>query len=819
METREDNAAGSTNQADKKKHNEYARPIQRLDDKETLFMLLALHMEESPLCESPFSEPRGDQINKTGIVMCESNSLQRIVAMDCSRKQLHAVQLVIMHLTTLANGCNVYLSRKPCTECAKCLVQGGVRSVRFWPKDPEFSLSSDKKRKDFYETNQIFRKSNTILVPFIPIINETTVYNLCLRTRRQKCEQCLKSTSEPSLEEELNTNWMDCGFTPQSDIEGMKAMIKSTVCSYYALLNCSHGTMPVHEEISLGIATHGLQLCFLLAARSDDPDRGVGAIIYNKKQYIVGAGYNGYIKKATYGNFPRLGRKKKSIPAKAKSMVHAEVNTLLFRSDRDIDSAVLVSSKTPCKECEMKIIASGIKTMVSVKDLPESERVKEWKHIVWKWPEDVQGNSKPLDSESKPKTESPGESPVGLHRLPSKADLMMCLALHMEASPLCKEPKEKGELTFCKAGIAILNTERNLILAIDCSRGGLHAVQQALISFPRQVQGCTVYLSRYPCTHCATLLIQGGVQQVCYWPNLELEKKDDMANITRVTQLFVEAEVIIDMYIPLLNLEKVKKKISPKIAVKPARIKKKCSSFFDLPNILDILEALGSSHMKEKDFKAKFMYEIENAHTCYCELLNSPDGSFEHQRSAEGHNDNVNGRQPNDALENDEMDIHALQLCFLLAARTDSPDRGVGAIICQDECFVATGYNGFPRGCYHGCYLSSRDQSETKNPNLLICAEANALYFRHKQDLKDATLYTSSYPCTECLDLIKETKGITRIVCVKPEGEFSATPMEGITCKMWKQNTDIKGDAINCLDFTSSNEKLKQETTDEGECE
>ncbi|XP_032894270.1 cytidine and dCMP deaminase domain-containing protein 1-like [Amblyraja radiata] len=371
-------------------HTDYDGEIQRLEDKETLFMLLALHMEESPLCESPISEPPGDQINKTGIVMCESTSIQRIVAMDCSRKQLHAVQLVMMNLTTMAKGCNVYLSRKPCTECAKCLVQGGVRSVRFWPKDPEFSLSSDKKRKDFYETNQIFRKSNTILVPFIPIINETTVYNLCRRTRRQKCEQCLKSTSEPSLEEELNTNWMDCGFTPQSDIEGMKAMIKSTVCSYYALLNCSHGTMPEHEEISLGIATHGLQLCFLLAARSDDPHRGVGAIIYNKKQYIVGAGYNGYIKKATYGNFPRRGQKKNSIPAKAKSMVHAEVNTLLLRSDRDIDSAVLVSSKTPCKECEMKIIASGIKTMVSVKDVPESKRDKEWKHIVWKWPKDVQ---------------------------------------------------------------------------------------------------------------------------------------------------------------------------------------------------------------------------------------------------------------------------------------------------------------------------------------------------------------------------------------------------------------------------------------------
>ncbi|XP_032894269.1 cytidine and dCMP deaminase domain-containing protein 1-like [Amblyraja radiata] len=130
MESREDKAA------------DFDGDIQRLEDKETLFMLLALHMEESPLCESPISEPRGDQvikINKTGIVVCESTSIQRIVAMDCSRKQLHAVQRVMMNLTTMAKGCNVYLSRKPCTECAKCLVQGKTYFTKSLTSEQFFS--------------------------------------------------------------------------------------------------------------------------------------------------------------------------------------------------------------------------------------------------------------------------------------------------------------------------------------------------------------------------------------------------------------------------------------------------------------------------------------------------------------------------------------------------------------------------------------------------------------------------------------------------------------------------------------------------------
>ncbi|XP_072341559.1 cytidine and dCMP deaminase domain-containing protein 1-like [Scyliorhinus torazame] len=153
------------------------KPSVRLKDKETLFMLLALHMEESPLCENPIRQNRADKeknitINKTGIVICDSDSIQRVMMMDCSREQLHAAQLVMMNLATRARGCNVYLSRKPCTDCAKCLVQGGVRSVIFWPKDPEYSLENkDTGEKDSYEVNQIFRISSTIATPHVPIID------------------------------------------------------------------------------------------------------------------------------------------------------------------------------------------------------------------------------------------------------------------------------------------------------------------------------------------------------------------------------------------------------------------------------------------------------------------------------------------------------------------------------------------------------------------------------------------------------------------------------------------------------------------------
>ncbi|XP_051886630.1 cytidine and dCMP deaminase domain-containing protein 1-like [Pristis pectinata] len=230
---------------------------------------------------------------------------------------------------------------------------------------------------------------------------------------------------------------------------------------------------------------------------------------------------------------------------------------------------------------------------------------------------------------------------------------MMYLALHMERSPLCEEPKEKDNIKFYKTGIAILNTKgSNHILAIDCSRNGLHAVQKALLSSPRCLQGCTIYLSRYPCIICAKLLIQDN---------------------------------------------------------------------------------------------------------------------------------------PGQAI-------------------------GVGALICQDDCFVGVGYNGFPKGNLHSHYLQS-PQHSGKTENLLICAEANALYFRYKQDLKEATLYTSNYPCPQCMDLITAVGGITKIVCVKPKEKTLHPPPQGTTCWMWKQNINLSGTSARALD---SPQEPEQDPNNEG---
>ncbi|XP_059832415.1 cytidine and dCMP deaminase domain-containing protein 1-like [Hypanus sabinus] len=727
---------------------------------------------------------------------------------------------------------------------AKTLVGGGVQSIFFWPKEPEFKQINEKYKGDLKNVIQIFRSSSTFMQPHVPLIDDKLTDILCQRTRRQKCKECRNSILKASLEKEMVKYWNDCDMPVSPSKE---CIIGSALQIYTALLNCNHGTFIETEELSLDHVTHSLQLCFLMAARSDDPANGIGAIIYDKqKQYIVGAGYNGYIKQALYGNFPRRGRGYKQQVAKGKFMVHAEVNAILFRSAEDLDSAVLFSSKIPCNKCEKMIIASGIKTVVAVKEImkptegaekpgcttgtlegkglgkcvKDSEgepKISEEKNIsenmqqtlavnkesdfeimLWEIPSDQQvAEQCSGQSNTQPQSESPD---VGTnYRLPEKENLMIFLALHMERSPLCEAPEGSGK--YSKTGIAVLNTtEKNHIVAIECSRNGLHAVEQVLLSSPRSLHGCTVYLSRYPCIICAKLLIQGGVDRICYWPNLEQQDNQNKGvwknNLTSVSQLFPKARVICDMCIPLLNLNTIKEKVSPKARVIPTEESIKCESFFDVPDVVDdTMEALGLSHLKDKDYVAKYMSELQNANDCYRALINSSCGFFE-TNSSVAHANNAEGEQPSKLQENEKKHIHALQLCFLLAARTDSPDYGAGALISQKDCFVGVGYNGFPKGSHRGKYLSKENSASS----LLICAEANALCFRYKQDLQEATLYSSIYPCPKCMKLIKIVGGITKIVCVKPKDCERLHPApKGTTYWMWKQDLGIPEGSRRCL--------------------
>ncbi|XP_061494723.1 cytidine and dCMP deaminase domain-containing protein 1-like isoform X2 [Rhineura floridana] len=345
------------------------RPPQRLEKKRDLYMFLALHMENSPVCGE------SEKFHKTGIVVCESDKVHKLMSMCCSSKSLHAVQQVMLNTPITLRNCSIYMSRKPCSACTKFLIQGEISSVCYWPRHPE--LKEDLEQ-DLKQVDLLFLTSPIISSVFVPLIDHIDKSDkkseIAHRTRRFRCSKCNPCYTEAVKKEDCEKNCtllnlQDCVKSCNKQMEDASEYLD-------ILLHCVHGEFAgtfdeTFNEIGKEQHIHALQLCFLLAARSDDPDKGVGCLLYdkngcNKPGYFFGAGYNGYPIGALYGNLPRCGRG--DLPKK-EALVHAEQNALLFRSNKQIkDTDVLYCSKPPCLPCQNYIDFVGIKRIISVKD-------------------------------------------------------------------------------------------------------------------------------------------------------------------------------------------------------------------------------------------------------------------------------------------------------------------------------------------------------------------------------------------------------------------------------------------------------------------
>lgn len=101
---------------------------------------------------------------------------------------------------------------------------------------------------------------------------------------------------------------------------------------------------------------------------------------------------------------------------------------------------------------------------------------------------------------------------------------------------------------------------------------------------------------------------------------------------------------------------------------------------------------------------------------------------------------------------------------FLLIAKTVSmrshdAETHVGAVIVdENHRILSTGYNGFPPGCKDHDLPNIRPY---KYP-YMIHAEMNAIA-SSRQDLRNATLYTTHSPCGECAKAII-TAGIKHVI-------------------------------------------------------
>jgi dCMP deaminase len=122
-------------------------------------------------------------------------------------------------------------------------------------------------------------------------------------------------------------------------------------------------------------------------------------------------------------------------------------------------------------------------------------------------------------------------------------------------------------------------------------------------------------------------------------------------------------------------------------------------------------------------------------------------------------------------MDRPDNDTYFIRMAELVATRSTCLRRQVGAVIVKEKRVLSTGYNGAPKGLRHceevGCIrLENKVESGTRHE---LCrgvhAEQNAVvqaaYFG--TSIKDATIYTTNFPCVMCTKILLNA-GVIEIV-------------------------------------------------------
>lgn len=118
-------------------------------------------------------------------------------------------------------------------------------------------------------------------------------------------------------------------------------------------------------------------------------------------------------------------------------------------------------------------------------------------------------------------------------------------------------------------------------------------------------------------------------------------------------------------------------------------------------------------------------------------------------------------------------DEYFMGIALLAAKRSKDPSTQVGAcIVDKANVILATGYNGFPKGCSDDEFPWDREGEITKYP-YVVHAELNAILNAQGKDLREARIYVALFPCNECAKAIIQS-GISEVVYLSDK--YADTP-------------------------------------------
>ena len=110
-------------------------------------------------------------------------------------------------------------------------------------------------------------------------------------------------------------------------------------------------------------------------------------------------------------------------------------------------------------------------------------------------------------------------------------------------------------------------------------------------------------------------------------------------------------------------------------------------------------------------------------------------------------------------------------IAALSAQRSKDPVTQVGSCIVKDNKVLSIGYNGFPNNCSDDNFPWSKNKENLLEDKrtYVVHSELNAI-LNSKENLDEATLYVTMFPCNECAKAIIQS-GIKKIIYLKYENK------------------------------------------------
>jgi dCMP deaminase len=118
-----------------------------------------------------------------------------------------------------------------------------------------------------------------------------------------------------------------------------------------------------------------------------------------------------------------------------------------------------------------------------------------------------------------------------------------------------------------------------------------------------------------------------------------------------------------------------------------------------------------------------------------------------------------------------DNDTYFMLMADLVATRSTCLRRKVGAVVVKEKRVLTTGYNGAPKGLRHcaevGCVREQNNIESGTRHELCrgVHAEQNAViqaaYFG--ASIKDASIYTTNFPCVMCAKILVNA-GIIEVI-------------------------------------------------------